>query len=99
MTMTKISGSQIAKAGFLNEKEIANKFNHWQNDNEAQLWLEIMQYRLEEIEWVKAIVISGHKADLNVQIQIKLKKAIDIQNIQVKLVSNKKDSTKLINVG
>lgn len=47
MTMTKISGSQIAKTGFLNEKEIANKFNHWQNDNEAQLWLEIMQYRLE----------------------------------------------------
>lgn len=90
MTMTKISGSQIAKAGFSNEKEIANKFNNWQNDNEAQLWLEIMQYRLEEVEWVKAIVISGHKADLNVQIQIKLKKAIDIQNIQVKLVSNKK---------
>lgn len=88
--MSKVSGSQIAKAGFSNEKEVADKFNHWQSDNEARQWLEIMQYSLEEIEWVKAIVISGHKADINVQIQIKLKEAMDIQNIQVKLVSNKK---------
>lgn len=88
--MNKISGSQIAKSGFLNEKEVAHKFNNWENDFEAKQWLKIMQYHLEEIEWVKAVVISGHKADINVQIQIKLKEALDIQNIQVKLVSNKK---------
>lgn len=90
MLMSKISGSQIAKSGFSNEKEIAYKFNHWEDDNEAKQWLEIMQYRLEEIQWIKATVISGHKADINIQIQIKLKQALDTQNIQVKLVSNKK---------
>lgn len=90
MIVNKISGSQIAKSGFSNEKEVAHKFNDWENDIEAQQWLKIMQYHLEEIEWVKAVIISGHKADINVQIQIKLKKALDIQNIQVKLVSNKK---------
>lgn len=49
-----------------------------------------MQYDLQQIEYVKAIVLHGYKADVNVQIQIKLKSAIDTENIQVKLVSNKK---------
>lgn len=49
-----------------------------------------MQYNLEEIEYVKAIVLSRYKADIQVQITIKLKEAIDAENIQVKLVSNLK---------
>nr|WP_262906565.1 hypothetical protein [Tenacibaculum piscium] len=49
-----------------------------------------MEYKLSEIEFVKAIVISGFKADIQVQITIKLKEAIDAENIQVKLVSNLK---------
>ncbi len=81
-------GSTTAKNGFKNEKEVADKFNNWQNDNDAQAWLIAMNYQIQEIESVKAIVISGHKADINVQILIKLKSAIDIENIQVKLVSN-----------
>lgn len=83
-------GSQTAKDGFKNERDICNKFNNWQTDNEAKHWLLIMQYTLEEIEYVKAIVLRGYKADVNVQVQIKLKNAIDTENIQVKLVSNKK---------
>lgn len=83
-------GSQTAKNGFKNELEICEKFNHWKFDKEAQKWLTIMQYELDKIEYVKAIVLHGFKADVNLQIQIKLKKAIDIENIQVKLVSNKK---------
>ncbi|MDR0983467.1 MAG: hypothetical protein LBL93_00450 [Ruminococcus sp.] len=86
---TSEKGSQIAKTGFANEKDIAEKFNNWQNDYEAKNWLQIMNYNLDEIEYVKAIIISGHKADINLQVQIKLKSAIDIENIQVKLVSNK----------
>ncbi len=82
-----LRGSQTAKNGFKNENEVAEKFNHWETDNEAKQWLTIMQYDLNEIEYVKAVVISGHKADVNVQIQIKLKTAIDTENIQVKLVS------------
>lgn len=86
----KILGSRTAKNGFKNEYEICDKFNNWNNDVEAQEWLEIMQYNLSEIEYVKAVVLHGYKADVNVQIQIKLKKAVDTENIQVKLVSNQK---------
>ncbi len=83
-------GSQTAKNGFKNERDVASKFNNWKTDEEAKNWLLIMNYNLNEIDYVKAEIISGYKADINVQVQIKLKKAMDIENIQVKLVSNKK---------
>lgn len=83
-------GSQTAKKGFKNEQDICDKFNNWLNDVDAQNWLQIMNYNLSEIESVKAVVLHGFKSDVNVQIQVKLKTAIDTENIQVKLVSNKK---------
>lgn len=83
-----LRGSQTAKNGFKNEKEIADKFNHWKTDAEAKQWLAIMQYDLNDIEYVKAVVLTGYKADINVQVQIKLKSAVDTENIQVKLVCN-----------
>lgn len=83
-------GSKTAKAGFRNEKQIADKFNNWLKDKESKQWLVVMGYNLTEIEYVNAIVISGYKSDLNVKIQIKLKDALNIENIQVKLVSNKR---------
>ena len=49
-----------------------------------------MEYSLTEIEHVKAIVLSGYKTDVQVQITIKIKEAIDVENLQVKLVSNLK---------
>lgn len=83
-------GSQTAKNGFKNEQDICDKFNNWKNDIEAKNWLLIMNYNLEEIETVNTVVLHGFKADVNVQVKIKLKTAIDTENIQVKLVSNKK---------
>ena len=83
-------GSQTAKGGFANEQDVADKFNNWQTDNEAQKWLVLMGYSLDSIDFVKAVVLHGYKADLNVQIVVKLKQAIDVENIQVKLVSNPK---------
>ena len=50
-----------------------------------------MGYKLSDIEYVKATKITGsYKADVQVRIQItiKLKSQSDIQNLQVKLVSN-----------
>ena len=79
-----LRGSQTAKNGFENEKEVADKFNHWETDAEAKQWLAIMQYDLNNIEYVKAVVLTGYKADINVQVQIKLKSAVDTENIQVK---------------
>lgn len=83
-------GSKTAKDGFKNEKNIVNKFNNWEKDNDAKSWLEIMGYQLTEIEYVEAIILSGYKTDVQVQVTIKLKKAIDVENLQVKLVSNPK---------
>lgn len=49
-----------------------------------------MGYNLQEIEFVKAIILSGYKTDVQVQVTIKLKEVIDVENLQVKLVSNMK---------
>lgn len=83
-------GSQTAKNGFKNELDICDKFNNWQTDKEAQQWLYIMQYNLDEIEYIVASVLHGYKADVNIQVKIKFKTVVDTENIQVKLVSNKK---------
>lgn len=83
-------GSQTAKDGFRNEDNIVEKFNDWKKDKDAQAWLILMKYKLSEIEYVEAIKISGYKTDVQVQVTIKLKKAIDVENLQVKLVSNHK---------
>ncbi len=49
-----------------------------------------MEYNIVEIEYVRAIILSGYKADIQVQITVKLKTAIDAENLQIKLVSNPK---------
>jgi len=81
-------GSRTAKDGFRNEDEIILKFNNWNHDADAQAWLVLMNYVLSEIEFVKAVKISGYKTDVQVQVTIKLKVAIDVENLQVKLISN-----------
>ena len=84
-------GSITAKGGFRNEKDVIDKFNNWQKDEMARKWLETMGYNFSDIEYVKASKIRGsYKADIQVRIQItiKLKSQSDIQNLQVKLVSN-----------
>jgi hypothetical protein len=83
-------GSQTAKNGFRNEDDIVEKFNNWKKDKNAQAWLILMKYNLSEIEYVEAVKIPGCKTDVQVQVTIKLKKAIDVENLQVKLVSNPK---------
>lgn len=50
-------GSQTAKGGFANEKNICEKFNSWRKDKEAQIWLKIMGYDIRKIDPVKAIHI------------------------------------------
>lgn len=82
-------GSATAKAGFSNERDVVDKFNAWKTDADAQKWLLIMEYRLEEIEKIEAIKVTGsYKADIQVKIKIYLKDAIAAENISIKLVSN-----------
>ena len=88
--MDSSGGSKIAKDGFNNEKDIADKFINWKNDDEAKSWLKTMGYNLKEIEYVYAEVLHGYKTDVQVQVTIKLKRVVEAQNLQIKLVSNDK---------
>jgi hypothetical protein len=84
-------GSKTAKSGFKNEQDVIDKFNDWRKNKIAQKWLEAMNYNIDDIEYVEASKIKGsYKTDVQVRIQItiKLKSQSDIQNLQVKLVSN-----------
>jgi len=86
-------GSVTAKDGFRNEKFVVDEFNTWTDSDFAKSWLQAMDYNLKEIEGVKATKVKGsYKADVQVEIkiEIKLKSLTDIQNLQVKLVSNPK---------
>ena len=74
-------GSQTAKDGFKNEDDIVRKFNDWKKDKDAQAWLTLMKYRLSEIDYVEAVKISGYKTDVQIQVTIKLKKLIDVENL------------------
>jgi hypothetical protein len=61
------------------------------SDKTAQEWLAEMNYKISDIEYVKASKVRGqYKADIQVRIRIiiKLKSQEDVQNLQVKLVSN-----------
>ncbi|MFO7807159.1 MAG: type II restriction endonuclease [Candidatus Moraniibacteriota bacterium] len=84
-------GSDTAKGGFKNENDVIKKFNNWQSDETAKRWLQAMNYNISDIEHVKASKIKGqYKSDVQVRVRIiiKLKKQEDLQNLQVKLVSN-----------
>ncbi|HAY32568.1 MAG TPA: type II restriction endonuclease [Bacteroidetes bacterium] len=85
-------GSLTARNGFKNEDDVVLTFNEWKTNSVAQDWLKAMQYKINEIESVTASKVRGHfKADVQLQINvvIKLKSQLDVQNLQVKLVSNK----------
>ncbi len=84
-------GSQTARGGFKNEKDVIERFNNWEKDEVAQKWLNAMGYDVSDIEYVKATKVRGqYKADIQVRVRIiiKLKFQEDLQNLQVKLVSN-----------
>jgi len=56
MNKTEI-GSETAKGGFTNEKDICKKFNKWKKDKEAQSWLKIIGYKIGKIDSVNAIQV------------------------------------------
>jgi len=84
-------GSKTAKGGFRNEKDVIDRFNNWKKDETSQRRLKAMGYKISDIEYVKASKVRGqYKADIQVGVRIiiKLKSQEDLQNLQVKLVSN-----------
>ena len=89
MNENELFGSETAKGGFRNEDDVIARFNNWKKDKVAQEWLITMGYTIKEIEYVKAVKVGGnYKTDVQVQVTIKLKKAIDCENLSIKLASN-----------
>lgn len=62
-------GSMTAKGGFLNEKNICEKFLNWKKDIDAQQWLKVMGYDYEKIVNLKAI---------HIPVRISLKTALSL---------------------
>lgn len=83
---TAAKGSQTAKAGFANEAEIAAKFNNWNSDADARLWLAAMGYLPSKIQSVVAKRPHGEKADVEVTVTADGK--AKVHGISIKLVSN-----------
>jgi hypothetical protein len=83
---TASKGSQIAKAGFANEAAIAAKFNNWQGDQDARLWLAAMGFMPSRVESVTAKRPHGEKSD--VEITVKIDGRTTVHGISIKLVSN-----------
>jgi hypothetical protein len=79
-------GSQTAKNGFRNEDEIRDKFNNWQADADARVWLGAMNYKLGDIETVTATKPHGEKAD--VEVRVRTKQGERKEGISIKLVSS-----------
>jgi len=84
-------GSSTAVNGFKNEQEVVDKFNSWRTDDDAKNWLLVMGYEIGKITDVVAVKITGsHKTDVQVEIKVIYDKGKGIENISIKLVSNKK---------
>lgn len=84
---TAAKGSQIAKAGFANEAVIAAKFNNWQSDADARLWLAAMGFPPSRIRSVVARRPHGEKSD--VELTVSIDDRTYASGISIKLVSNK----------
>lgn len=79
-------GSRAAKRGFANEDEIAAKFNNWQTDADAAVWLGSMGHKLADVISVSSIKPHGEKADI--QVRVRTKGGERVEGISIKLVSN-----------
>lgn len=84
---TAAKGSQTAKAGFVNEDEIAAKFNNWMADADARRWLASMDFTLRDIASVSASKPHGHKADIEVVVRTR-SGAEKKEGVSIKLVSS-----------
>ncbi|MFO0940663.1 MAG: hypothetical protein U0930_07840 [Pirellulales bacterium] len=78
-------GSRTAKGGFQNEDEIRDKFNNWQHDADARIWLAAMNYKLDDLVSVRASKPHGQKAD--VELTVTTKTSQRREGISIKLVS------------
>jgi hypothetical protein len=85
---SQILGSETAKQGFENEREVIARFNQWHNDDTAKKWLQILGYEYDKIFSIRPDKVYGSfKADIFVEVKDKQNNS-KVDYIQVKLVSN-----------
>jgi len=81
-------GSETARQGFQNERDVIECFRQWPQNSAANNWLRLLGHNLENIRSLRATKISGsHKADILVEVEEGATPA-SCHPIQVKLVSN-----------
>lgn len=81
-------GSDVAIGGSRNETDIRNKFKDWQNDSDAQSWLNTLGYNIRDIREINFILPGRkYKTDLQLEVYLYAKNEPDIINLQIKLVT------------
>lgn len=88
--------SEIARNGFLNEKDMANRFIEWEHDEDVYKLLERMGYSIDKVESVEAEALPGNKKT-DVVVYVDYKGDRFQENLQVKLVSNFKRGYNQVN--
>ncbi len=90
--MTKLDsewGSSVAKRGFNNEEDIADKFRNWKSDEDAKKWLEIMGYVIKDI---KKIEVENLKRNVKSDIEITIHSPNGIFNEGISIKRAKKSA-------
>ena len=76
-------GSSVARRGFRNEEDVAEKFRNWETDEDAREWLEIMGYNAEDVENVNVENLSRNiKSDI--EVEVKSGEEVDTEGISIK---------------
>lgn len=84
-------GSETAKAGFQNERDVVATFEKWKSNQLAKKWLKCLGEDPEKLKSLAAEVVTGsQKADIRVMTYSLTDDQKKTFNIQVKLVSNEK---------
>jgi hypothetical protein len=81
-------GSETARQGFQNERDVIECFRQWPQNSAANNWIRLLGHNLENVRSLRATKISGsHKADILLDVEEGSASPI-CHPIQVKLVSN-----------
>ena len=86
-------GSKTAKGGFTNEQDVIDRFNSWKTDKVAQEWLAEMNYKIDDIEFVKK-EFGQKEASEKFNIPYKLNEREKIEEVRARLMSQGYDIVK-----
>ena len=81
-------GSETARHGFQNERDVIQHFRQYETNVTVQSWLRLLGHHYRDIETINVGTVTGHfKSDIYVKVN-KVSNTSTCHYIQVKLVSN-----------